>query len=314
MVKGQNTRRYLWTRGGALGDFILALPSLQELARRGPVTAVVPRRYLPLLQGYPVEVREEEHPAWARLYQGGEQAPLPFDVAVVLRSDGEGALREGLRSAGVGEVWYVDSQQVDDPALHVIWHLLRGVGVTGEGDPPAPRLFLREDEREEARRLLASRGMETDRMILLQPGSGGQAKRWPEPLWRELGECLQQRGFELLLSLGPVEWDEGEGERWRQGPWRLIPPLGLREQAALQSLGVVVGCDSGTTHLAAAVGARVVALFGPTDPRRWRPAGPQVRVVQAPGVNMASLPVAYTLAAVLEVSRAPRPQLHLGVA
>ena len=39
-----------------------------------------------------------------------------------------------------------------------------------------------------------------------------------------------------------------------------------------------VGNDSGITHLAAAVGTPVLALFGPSDPAVWAPRGPNVRV------------------------------------
>jgi len=41
-----------------------------------------------------------------------------------------------------------------------------------------------------------------------------------------------------------------------------------------------VGNDSGITHLAAAAGAPVLALFGPTDPSVWVPRGPNVRVAR----------------------------------
>ena len=42
---------------------------------------------------------------------------------------------------------------------------------------------------------------------------------------------------------------------------------------------IYIGNDSGITHLAAAAGAPVVALFGPTDPRVWAPRGERVRIV-----------------------------------
>ena len=45
--------------------------------------------------------------------------------------------------------------------------------------------------------------------------------------------------------------------------------------AALARLAMAfVGNDSGAAHLAAAVGASGVVIFGPTDPVRWRPLGP----------------------------------------
>lgn len=47
----------------------------------------------------------------------------------------------------------------------------------------------------------------------------------------------------------------------------------------LATARVYIGNDSGITHLAAAAGASVVALFGPTDPRIWSPRGPHVQVI-----------------------------------
>lgn len=44
--------------------------------------------------------------------------------------------------------------------------------------------------------------------------------------------------------------------------------------------GLFVGNDSGVSHLAAAVGAKTLALFGPTNPALWRPLGENVRIVQ----------------------------------
>jgi ADP-heptose:LPS heptosyltransferase len=44
-----------------------------------------------------------------------------------------------------------------------------------------------------------------------------------------------------------------------------------------------IGNDSGITHLAAAVGTPVVAVFGPTDPGVWSPRGERVRVVSCAG-------------------------------
>ena len=56
----------------------------------------------------------------------------------------------------------------------------------------------------------------------------------------------------------------------------------LVERAALLAgCAGYVGNDSGITHLAAAVGIPVVALFGPTDPAVWAPSGRNVTVVRA---------------------------------
>ena len=46
----------------------------------------------------------------------------------------------------------------------------------------------------------------------------------------------------------------------------------------LAAARLYIGNDSEITHLAAAVGTPVLALFGPTDPAIWGPRGPNVRI------------------------------------
>jgi len=52
--------------------------------------------------------------------------------------------------------------------------------------------------------------------------------------------------------------------------------------AAVARCEVVVTCDSGPSHVAAALGVPVVAIFGPTSPERWRPLSPRSEVVRVP--------------------------------
>ena len=89
-------------------------------------------------------------------------------------------------------------------------------------------------------------------VLALHPYSGSPRKNWP----------LDR--FQALAQLEPFEWchdrfaDLGDLAAWLAGA-RLF-----------------VGNDSGITHLAAAVGTPVLALFGPTDPRVWSPPGAHV--------------------------------------
>ena len=48
----------------------------------------------------------------------------------------------------------------------------------------------------------------------------------------------------------------------------------------LEGCDLYVGNDSGISHLAGLCGAPTLAIFGPTDPRLWRPLGPRVRVLR----------------------------------
>jgi ADP-heptose:LPS heptosyltransferase len=72
----------------------------------------------------------------------------------------------------------------------------------------------------------------------------------------------------------------------------------------LKDASVFVGNDSGPGHLAAIVGTPTVSIFGPTDPTRWGPLGPAVRVVRA--MPLQSLAVADVASAVVAMASTPR--------
>lgn len=93
-------------------------------------------------------------------------------------------------------------------------------------------------------------------------------KLWPEAHWRTLLEYLSQAGLVAVLPWG----SSAEASRSRRlaevapgisvPPWHTLPELA----ALLTRASLVVGVDTGLTHLAAALGAPLVALFTVTDP------------------------------------------------
>jgi ADP-heptose:LPS heptosyltransferase len=86
-----------------------------------------------------------------------------------------------------------------------------------------------------------------------------------------------ERFQELASRIGiPVQWCAGPEEALEGA----VRTANLYDLAGwLRTARVYVGNDSGITHLAAAAGAPVVAIFGPTDPAIWAPRGDRVRVV-----------------------------------
>jgi ADP-heptose:LPS heptosyltransferase len=123
-----------------------------------------------------------------------------------------------------------------------------------------------------------------DGAIVIHPGSGGEAKCWPRERFLQLGRDLKRNGIVPTFILG-----EAEMERWGvavvnslkdEFPWYLH--LGLYELAErLGRARMYLGNDSGVTHLAAAMGVPVLALYGPSDDTQWRPVGAQVKVLRA---------------------------------
>jgi heptosyltransferase III len=108
--------------------------------------------------------------------------------------------------------------------------------------------------------------------IVIHPFSGGKKKNWPLDRYRELATRLP---FQVEWLAGPEE-DLPEAHRFEN-------LLDLADWIAGARL--YVGNDSGITHLAAAVGARTLAIFGPASPKIWIPRGPNVEVIAVSDLN-----------------------------
>lgn len=138
--------------------------------------------------------------------------------------------------------------------------------------------------------------------VLLHPGAGAMRKCWPLDSYLDLADSLRTRGHELALMFG-----EAETERF---PDRLMDELSqsytvLRPRdfveltEELLNARMLITNDNGPGHLAAVLGRDVLSLFGPTDPRIWRPVGPRARVLHAE--NLTTLAPLKVLEAALSV-------------
>jgi heptosyltransferase-3 len=100
-------------------------------------------------------------------------------------------------------------------------------------------------------------------------------KQWHADGWRALARFLSGRGLQVIATGGPGEQERNYlDEVWNQAPdvERLDGRLSWPALTALLTdAQIFIGPDTSVTHLAAACGCPTVALFGPTDPRRWGP-------------------------------------------
>ena len=93
-------------------------------------------------------------------------------------------------------------------------------------------------------------------------------KLWPEPAWERLGGELARQGYALMLPWGDAA-ERARSERIALAlPTGVVPPaLGILGMAGLLAgAQAVIGVDTGLTHLAAALGRPVVALYCGTHP------------------------------------------------
>jgi ADP-heptose:LPS heptosyltransferase len=163
--------------------------------------------------------------------------------------------------------------------------------------PLPPDLRSTPEEEAAARSLLARL---PPRFLALHPGSGSPAKNWPAERFGALGAVLSPSRPWLLVS-GPADeaaaatlGTEPDAVHARSLPARVLGAL-------LAHAGLFVGHDSGVSHLAAAFGAPVLALFGPTDPAVWAPIGRRVRTLRSPDHSPAGLSLDAVVAQAREV-------------
>ena len=265
--------RRLIIRPGAVGDCILALPAM-EFLRTGSTEVWVASPNVPLIR-FADRVRAIAATG-LDLLGIPDREPPPALLETLAGFDSivswYGANRPEFRAAVAGLPFeFLPALPAADAGLHAADLYLRQVG--GGSGPAIPRIACPRAPGEFA---------------VIHPFSGSALKNWPLERYRELARALETRI--------PVRWCAGPEEALDDA----LRFDDLYELACwLNSARVYFGNDSGITHLAAASGTPVVALFGPTDPAVWAPRGARVRVVgtSRPGEPMENIPVAAVLEA-----------------
>lgn len=311
--------RILFIRGGAVGDFILSLPSLRLVRETLPDNEVEILGYpsiasLAVAAGLADQVRPLEDPRLATFFAPGAKLDeewcryfAGFDVVVSCLYDPDGYFGGNLRVAGVRTLvacpYRPDETPPQIPAAAQFAKPLESLGLYL--DDPALGLVYPEPER----------GLETilpglgeAPFLALHPGSGSPRKNWGHERWASLLAKLHQARPELrfLVTSGEAEAETIAAFLARleaQGlPHHHLANRPLAELGALYRRAVgYLGHDSGLSHLAASAGAACLLLFGPTEPGIWAPVSPRVGVLRAPDRTMASLEVDEVLAASLEL-------------
>ncbi|RIK46293.1 MAG: hypothetical protein DCC58_03725 [Chloroflexi bacterium] len=126
---------------------------------------------------------------------------------------------------------------------------------------------------------------------ILHPGGGQNPgaflprKRWDPTRWIEVARALVAQGFAVFLTGNAEEAPIAEriADSVGANTTSIAGKLTLRESAELIcGARLFVGPDTGLAHIAAAAGIPTVAIFGPTNPNRYRPLGSAVRICAPP--------------------------------
>ena len=290
-------------RGGALGDVLLGIPAWRALrdASAGEALVIsVPGAVAELVRAalcedptHPVTVIGSDDPAVAWIH-GSDQAQISqripdwaaVDVAVAW-TRGHRDVATRLLGAGVGRVVAADPFPPAESGLHAADWLsatLEQVGIAvpnGWDEAPWLRVPVIGSVS------VCSVDPSGRRVAVVHPGSGSRRKWWPAERWRAMIGALVADGWAVRVlegeadgaAVAAVVGDAAVPDVWA-GAVTVVRGEGLGAVASrLANASVVITNDSGIAHLAAGVGAPVVAVFGPTDPATWRPRGSRVAVV-----------------------------------
>jgi len=291
--------RILFIRGGAVGDFILTMPSLRLVRETLPDNEIEILGYpsiacLAVATGLADRVRPLEDPRLATFFVPGAKLDPEwcsyfsgFDAVVSCLYDPDGFFSGNLRVAGV-KTLVACPYRPDETPPHVPASLQFAKPLESLGlflDNPCLDLSFPTPP-----------DLGEDPWIVLHPGSGGARKNWRLNSWIEVLAALFRENPARRFFI-----TSGEAERETIGDFlesmrragleclhlanRPLPELG----AIFRRVEGYLGHDSGLSHLAASAGARCLLLFGPTEPGIWAPVSPRVRVLRSPDGSMAAI-------------------------
>ncbi len=298
---------------GALGDIIHALPAQQLLSRRLPDAEIhwlTEPHYAPLLRCVSGidRIWEADTKGWRREpWQLGGITGLVrqlrrhhFDVALDFQGLFKSALLtwfssprrivgfkpERFKEQGIDWFYTASIEGEADFSRHVIDTNLRLVEeIIGEPAAASARIdfSIPEDDREYVTRQLGRLGLKPGTPVLINPGAGWETKLWPAAQYGQLSLAIERDlGLPVVFSYGPGE--EPLIEEIRQVRGRQATPTFATSIVQLAELcrvsRLMIAGDSGPMHLAVAVGTPVVAILGPTEPRRNGPASAEDEVVK----------------------------------
>lgn len=297
----ESQKRLLVIRLSSIGDIVHALPAVAALGEALPgaeVTWAVEARYACLLEGNPYvqHILKIDTLGWRGRFSSRttiQEMKLAFsalrnphfDVAI----DFQGLIKSGIiawasrapQRVGFAGRWLREPMAGVFYTAHVTrqaWrHIIEAnlglaehLGATAtKWQFPLPR---KPEDEEYAKEQLKKIG--GGPFILVNPGGGWHSKRWAPSNYAALIKKLEPEfSGEIVLTGSPAEapliQEILEAARCRRARYLAASITQYIALARLSSL--FIGGDTGPMHLAAAVGAPVVALYGPTDPVRNGP-------------------------------------------
>ncbi len=298
-LRGVRVARIAVVRALQLGDLLVAVPALRALRARFPhaeVTLIGLPWAASFAQRFARYVdRFFEFPGWPGIIEAPydaartrqflkEQQAYGYDLVIQLHGSGGASNPFALALGGRMTAGYVQGAAPDELTYAVPYpddqrEVMRALGLVRllgcATDDTRLEFPLSAADHTEARALLAPLAGQGAPLIGIHAGARASARRWPAESFAAVADALaRDHGAQIVLTGAP---DEAEivaavAQTMRTPALDLAGKTSLGGLAALLTrLDLFIGNDTGTAHVAQAVGGPSVTIFGPADPQRWAP-------------------------------------------
>lgn len=297
-------RKILIIKPSALGDIALALPVLAAMRRNfsdAKISWLIRPEFAGLLEGH--EYIEELIPFDRKFLGKSWYNPKAFAalIRLILKlrrekfdavADLQGLFRTGFLSWVSGcrnrygmiearefaGIFYNRKVDRDEGLRHLVDRYMKIVGAMGAEDLAVDFVFAKDGQAEgRIEDLLTRRGVEKDNYAVLIPGSAHESKCWPAGRFAKLADRIaDEYGMKIVAAGTRSEGQiiEAINNQSRADIINLAGETSLKELAALlRGARIVVGNDTGPSHIAACMPVNVVVVYGWSNPWRISPYG-----------------------------------------
>jgi lipopolysaccharide heptosyltransferase II len=274
-----------------LGDVVFSTPFLRVLRQNYPrsfIASTIPLRCKEILEGCPYldevlyfDERTTHRSLYKKIQFILRLRKQRFDIAFILKPSQTRSLI--LKLAGIKERIGFDNPKsgwlltvkVPPPnrVLHKIDYFLIMLEYLGfKISQRKYEVFPSDRDRAYIRGLFSQKGLvRILPLVVINPGANWYPKRWPPENFAELIKRIKER-LSLNIAITGADKDRDLARRIIKESGKVVfdfsGQTSLGQLAALmQEADIVISADSGPMHIAAAVGKKVIALFGPTSAR-----------------------------------------------
>jgi lipopolysaccharide heptosyltransferase I len=310
--------KILFVKLSAIGDVVQTLPALEAIKKLYPaseITWVVEEAAAGILAGHPLidRVLVSRRKTWSAMLRKPETVGeglrkiaaffrelrlVHYDIAI----DFQGLLKSGIligvvradrkigfdRTREFSYLFLNERLPAYDIEKHALERYLDVARYLGAHDPAPVCTLPIAAEVAGMKRKVAEVSSEGNRIVVMNPVARWKTKLWPERNFAELADRVV-RGKKAVVIFTGSPADREVNQRiigmMREKAVNWAGETSLKELAAIATLSdVFITTDTGPMHLAAAAGAKVLALFGPTAPWRTGPYG-QTQLVIRTGID-----------------------------